>query len=266
MNPDFNNIVHRLKTNKKFCIEVKDHTTGDAIVPVNDRVDGAVLIEKHGSIEQFFSELQAKGIKKIQIQLHKKHGNACVREGIAYDFELGVKEEHSTAIKNDTMPVQGLGTPEAFGLGMPEMINLHVDRSMLHVARQELSNEKQKTERLEKENKELEEKVRQFERSQDTKEFWGGMVKEAVPALAGIFTNMKGLGTPVNEPKTVHTELQGKLIQVLEQAQGMTDEQLMAAYYVLEGYGKKNEDFINELQQLLVQHNFIEDHGENDTN
>ncbi|GAA4274965.1 hypothetical protein U6A24_12635 [Aquimarina gracilis] len=267
MNAEFNNIIHRLKTNNKICVEIKDYTTGDAIVPITDRLDGTKMIETSGGIEEWFTALQEKGADKIQIQLHRKQGNACVREGIAYNFELGKPVSDNEPKKNEVPMIQqaqGLAMP---GLGMPEMINLHVDRSMLALTKNDLQAEKQKTERLEKENRELEEKLRQLEKSSDIKEFWSGLIKETAPALTGIFTTMKGPGLAApatsNDSFVLPEGLKGQLIKVIVDAQGVTDQQLLSAYYVLQGYGNKNEEFINDLQQLFYKHNFISNGKDN---
>ncbi|WP_271765941.1 hypothetical protein [Aquimarina algiphila] len=268
MDREFNNIVHRLKTNDKLCVEIKDYQNGNPIVPINDRIDGKTMIEKSGDIEGWFAELMDKGVTKIQIQLHRKQGNACIRDGLAYNCELanGQKETISQKPKETMEPsstiAQGLGFP---GLSMPDMIDLHVDRNMLNVTKSDLAIEKEKTVRLEKENRDLEEKVRRLEKSNDTKQFWGDLVKEAGPALAGMFTTLKapGLAAPTYESQQPEG-LKGKLIKVIMDAPAVTDEQLMASYYVLQAFGDHNQEFIQELQQLLLKHNY-KTNGTNNT-
>ncbi len=139
MNREFNNIIQRLQTNDKICVEIKQHPMGTVIVPNSDRIDHKKMTEQSGGVEEWFTALQNKGVGKIQIQLFRKHGNTCVREGLAYNCELGgeeKKEVMETPKQDSQNPTTehpfGLGVP---GLGMPEMINLHVDRNMLHLTK-----------------------------------------------------------------------------------------------------------------------------------
>ncbi|WP_282080874.1 hypothetical protein [Aquimarina algiphila] len=269
---EFNNIIHRLKTNDKLCVEIKDYQNGNPIVPINDRIDGKAMIEKSGDIEGYFKELMDKGVTKIQIQLHRKQGSACVRDGLAYNCELGGEEKETVmqkpkeTITPKMVQPQGLGYAETQGLGMADVIGLHVDRQMYNVAKSDLVIEKEKTVRLEKENRGLEEKIRQLEKSNDTKQFWGDTIKEVAPALTGIFTMMKtapGLGSPAQETQ-LPDGLKGQLIKVIMDVPDTSSAPMMNAYYVLQAYSQNNQDFIQEMQQLLVKHNFITD-GTNDT-
>jgi len=272
MNTEFNNIIQRLQTNDKIRVEIKQHPMGTVIVSKTDCIDCKKMTEESGSVEEWFTALQNKGVGKIQIQLFKKHGNTCVREGLAYNCELGGEEKKETMETPKQLP-QTPATVQQFGLGMPglsmpDMINLNVDSRMLQTTKHDLQLEKEKTVRLQKENRELEDKVRVLENGASTKEFWGSMLKEAAPALQGIVTAFAapGLAAPAAPQATPNLPegIKGALIKYIwDSGQELDDNKITATYYILNTLAKNDPNFIKDIQELLEKHNLIT-HGTND--
>lgn len=268
MDADFNNIINLIKTNNKINVEIKDFHTGSEIIKANDRLNGTKIFEKYGTIEDYFAILKDQGYNKIQVQLFEQRGSANVRKGIAYNFELASKEEEKTFLEKQSptpnnLPVpnaslQGLGMP---GLGMPELINLNVDRHMLGHTKTELEFEKTERKRLEEENKELKEKVRTIENKKENVEMWTSFGKELISGLSGFASMMKpGLNGPQEE---VYEGMKGSLIQVIKNTPSITEQQGMSAYHVLNAYAENNQALVQEIEQLLKKH---QTNGENNNN
>ncbi|WP_281990513.1 hypothetical protein [Aquimarina aggregata] len=278
---EFNTIKQRLKTNDKICVEIKEHPSGRSIVPISARIDHKKMMEQSGGVEEWFTELRAKGATKIQIQLHKKQGNACIRDGLAYDCELSSSEEEAKQMQQQittpSLPAQPVSNPpiaaQSFGLGMPglsmpDMISLHVDRNMLARAQQDLDLEKAKTERLEKENRELEERLTNLDRKKANMEFVSDIAKNIAPALTGMFTGggTPGLASPSNMIE-LPKGLRGKFIKYLHDMsdEALTDKDLSTGYYALYAMEKKTPNFREETEQLLIKHNILQN-GTDNTN
>ncbi len=261
MNTEFNYITNCLENNEHIFIEILDYNNGNTIVTKNQVLTGAKMIEKSGGIENWFiEEIKKKGYKKIQVQLFKKQGTAKIREGRAYNFGFEEESQENGTIQPLVQtilerPQIGL-TGGLQGLGFSDVVDLHVTKDNYQRVIQEHQIEKQKNEHLENRVKSLEEEKRNLERKTDTREFWGGLVKESIPMLAqglSAFAPQPGLNAPVQE-KEIPDGIKGGLIHLIKNAPLITEEQGMAAYNVLEAYTAGNKELIQELQQLLHKH------------
>ncbi|MBW1296435.1 hypothetical protein [Aquimarina litoralis] len=268
MEPAIKRALERLER-ENLIIEVKDHVTGSSIVSKNDKITGSKMIEQSGSIENWLLDhVKAKGYEKIQIQLFAPRGNAAVREGLALNMGFGERpkpEENRTVQPLPTQ--QGLNAPT--GLAMADHLGLLVDRRELERVREELKQEKEKADKLAKEKEQLESDKRHLEKSNDNKVFWGGLLKEALPALNGLAsmaTQSKGLAAPQQQPSLdIPQGAKGELINVILNAEGISDDQVVSIYYVLEAFSNNNQAFVNALEQLFTEHN-IKANGNSQSN
>ncbi|WP_299431558.1 hypothetical protein [uncultured Aquimarina sp.] len=264
MEPEIKRVIQRLER-ENLIIEIKDLITGTSIISNKQRISGSIMIEQSGSIDNWLLEnVKDKGYEKIQIQLFSPRGNTAVREGLAVNMGFGEKpapKENRTVEPTQVASMtQGLNAP---GMSFPEQLSLHVDRHDLQRLKSELQLEKEKTERLSKEKELLEEDKRQLEKSNDNKKFWGDLVKEVSPALKGFASMAQSQGLNAPQQPTIPEGAKGELIQIILGAEGISQEQVNAVYYVLEGFSENNTEFAQELQQLLIKHKITPDGNSN---
>lgn len=259
---NFNDIKRKIEGNDRVFIEIRDINTGSPIIPSRQRLTGKQIVDQYGSLDNFLQqEIKEKGFDKIQAQLFKALGSGSERIDIAYRLSLSDKKEpepkqtiEQPVPNNQNTPNSGLNSPMAMGLSFPEMVNLHVDRSRYGDTKRELEEEKRERKRLEKELEDEKEKNRTWERKNDSKEFWGGLVKEIAPAIQGLAMAVKpGLNGPA-QSEEYDNGIKGNLIMAIKNSP-ISDEQGLSAYAVLKAYAEQNQEFIPELHQLFEKHN-----------
>lgn len=155
MKKELIDIINRLKASPSVLISVINKETGQPLVR---SFSNEKFIEKYGSVEAFFNDLVAQGVKQIIIEERRRLGNTTRSFSTPKTFLLSAKEEPVTEV--DT-PVQMVPAPMAQvapqvpmglqGLGFPQIMDLHVrahDQARLETENKFL---KEKNEKLEQE-------------------------------------------------------------------------------------------------------------------
>ncbi len=155
MKKELIDIINRLKASPSVLISVINKETGQ---PLARSFSNEKFVEKYGSVEAFFNDLVAQGVKQIIIEERRRLGNTTRSFSTPKTFVLSAKEEPVPEV--DT-PVQMVPAPMAQvapqvpmglqGLGFPQIMDLHVrahDQARLETENKFL---KEKNEKLEQE-------------------------------------------------------------------------------------------------------------------
>lgn len=222
-----------------------------------------------GSLENFFRSQMENGYTKLFLDVRRLQGNRW-RKYKEWNVNLHPKKTEEMAYPAQIqapapateLPVaqpMGLGAP-AFGLGFPQLVDLHVsahERTRLDTENKYL---KEKNERLEKEIEAL--KLERLEtkyseaKAKGNNEMLMGLLSAApqllqafkggtVPEIAGTPATM-GLGAVPNMADI--TPEKQELFAVLSQSDTLTDQFLLR---LINGF--ENQQFMMQLEQLLTE-------------
>lgn len=269
---EFNNIINLLETDEMFGVSVYDLSSGIKNIELNKTKEQ--IIEKYGSVANFFNGLFSNGATKIGIQPLKKNGQNQGKQN-------WVKHNRHSYLEVPLLPAEVQSAPASFqssapvqysqplagpGLSIPEMISLHVDRN--DKTRLDVENKF-----LKEENERLKEQIYQFKdkelkwnnsnaKSEQNANLVGAFIEniDKIPALLGAFKGQSvvapvieaaipGLGNPNNL-----SEQKRSMISVIAQCDEFTVSLLASIYDGLQA----NQDFSNELNELLKKYQLIQ--------
>lgn len=271
MKQELINIIDRLKKDESRLLSVMDAETYRPII--NSWSNGRISA-KYGSVEEFFNNLVASGIGEIIIEERKKHGSSSIPMGEKIKFTLIKKNEPmhedttpsvspqmilpATVTSAQTqIPLNGLA---GFGLGLPQLMELHV--SAHDKTRLETENKfyKEENERLKKEVADLKEERLENKfseaKAKGNNEMLLGILAN-IPSLLGAF---KSGASPVGLTGSMHPsetysvpENKQYLFEKLSTTSHDVDNYLLA---ILNGI-YTNQTFFVELEQILKKHQLI---------
>lgn len=277
MKQELINIITRLKNDPSRLISVLDAQT---LVPFVSSWSATRLTEKYGSVEQFFESLVKNGTQKIILEERKKHGNTTISLSEKKTFTLIPKEVsipnasqenhfamleptqppmYSPMLQAPQIPINPMG---GFGLGFPELVNLHISAN--EKARLETENKflKDENERLKNEVAELKEERLQNKfseaKAKGNSDILMGLIKSA-PALLGIFKGgavppMEELGLSGAEPMSHFPNGKETIFEKIAQTSVAVDAYLLATLHGINSY----EAFYNDLVEILNKYNLLE--------
>ena len=267
MKQQFNSIINQLDTDPFFGITVIDLTNGRTIIASKSKED---IIQKYGSIENFFNGLFNETTNRIGIRTRRKNGKLNGKQNWKNGKEPQMLEFSATPITVE----KPLSSPEiiqavpvtpsfqnhnSFGLSPSEIINLHVAQN--EKTRLETENKylKEKVEKLEKDNfdyreRELEGKY-SSNKSDKTHELIQAVIANAhnlkqvfspatAVATATTTAEVAGLGNPNN------SQFKNELLQAIQVSDETTAEFVGSVFM-----GLNNQDFYTELSELLKKYN-----------
>lgn len=260
MRQEFLNIVNQLKTNQYYGISIIDDSTMNKILTTTL---GSVLIEKYGSVENYFETLKNSGVTSFSVQEYKKNGSGWKNTGnVVRNLTFHDKTPVSSpTLQPNTTPafpsLNGAGN-QVVGLGFYEAANLMASSQEKVRLEEENKFLKEKNERLEKDIYELKEEKLKREYDATGKASQNDMLLGLVqnlPALLGAFKgsgDVSGLGAPV-QPQNNLTQIKTEFFQYLSNP-NVSDAFIQALYDVAtkiateEGFAEKLEDLLNPQQ------------------
>ena len=231
------------------------------------------LAKNGATIEDYFTKLVGKGIKTVQINTKQKHGSTFIRDGCSHNYTIGksndaVAASGSQANKPGATPQQsnGLGSPQTFGLGGPEILTMSTQASRYNDAAEENRHLKSRNERLIDENAILtkDNLTHQLKKDSEPGPFQSlvdGFAKNPAPFMQMIGA-LKGpapvpaLSAPAG-PQLSNTK--NTVVDLISNNSQVTDRHVQNAYYVLVESLKGNESFMNDYFKILQQYKIIND-------
>lgn len=263
MRQEFLNIVNQLKTNPYYGISIIDDSTMNKILSTTL---GSVLIEKYGSVENYFETLKNSGVTSFSVQEYKKNGSGWKNTG---NVVRNLTFHDKTPVSSPTLQpnpapafpaLNGAGN-QVVGLGFYEAANLMAESKEGARLAEENKYLKEKNERLEKDIYELKEEKLKREYDATGKASQNDMLLGLVqnlPSILGAFKGgggVSGLGAPAPaEPQNNLTQIKAEFFQYLSNP-NVSDALIQALYDVAtkiateEGFAEKLENLLNPQQQ-----------------
>lgn len=258
MRQEFLDIVNKLKSDEYCAISVIDDSTMNKILTTSS---GSLLVQKYGSVENYFENLKNSGVNSISIQEYRKNGSGWKNTGnIIRNLTFHDKNTAVNSVPSHTpapvYPLNGGLNGQVVGLGFVEAANLIADSKENVRLVEENKYLKEKNERLEKDIFDLKEEKLKREYDASSKSEQNGMITKALetlPALLQGFASMKtssGLNAPAQQSTPIKNEfialitnpdVSDQFVQVLQEvATKISTEQ---------GFYDKLEKILTEQQQ-----------------
>jgi hypothetical protein len=258
------NSILLLETSPYNAVKVEYADTFGNFSPIENNATKEILVTKYGSIKDFFEGLNAKGIKKIRVTDRKANGSTFKTIGASYEvtftdgnttMETPVQPQANVA---PAMPAFNFGLNGGMqGLGMVEIHRIH-DYDRLKT---ELAESKAKNIHLETENSRLKDENLRNEllgtKSVEKSKANSDLVEKLTPLLGMIAAKIMPPAGAVVEaglgnPSPSFSAVKNQFLQFIQNA----DDDFLQDLWAVVG-GMQNEDFDNELTELLRKHNLI---------
>lgn len=286
---NLNDLIEWLKSDDKNRFEIYDLDKNESIQKCASYTD---LSHNYVTPQGYFEALADNGVRAVQIVKKRKNGSTYVRDkgcglnfGISTDANMnvvaasGLPDRPAATQQHQSQPaIAGLGSP-TMGLGYPEIMAMksQADRFedlKIAIAKQELEKDKllAKIASVEAENKTLERENLTFQLGKESKP---SSVDKFVEALAAnpasipqIIQSFKGspapaLNGPAQEGPRL-SDIKSKVVDTIRNP-GISDNHVAGAYYALVQYSSGNKEFTNQYEQLLINHNIIENGSNSDS-
>ncbi|SHO72881.1 hypothetical protein [Flavobacterium cucumis] len=259
MRQEFLNIVNQLKNNQYYAISIVDDSTMNKVLTTTL---GSSLVQKYGSVENYFEHLKNSGITSFSVQEYKKNGSGWKNTGSV--IRNLTFQDKNTAVNSVPTPTpapfsplsSGLNGQQVVGLGFYEAANLMADSKESARLAEENKYLKEKNERLEKDIFDLKEEKLKREYDTAGKDSQNNMILgviQALPQLGSIFGgggSSSGLNAPVQTNQHNITQIKAEFIQYLSNP-SISDALIEALYEVAtkiattEGFYEKLENLLN---------------------
>lgn len=261
MRQEFLNIVNKLKTDEYCAISVIDDSTLNKLLTTTT---GGLLVQKFGSVENYFEQLKNSGVASFSIQEYRKNGSGWKNTG---NVIKNLTFQDKTPVSSPTLQpnpapafptLNGAGN-QVVGLGFYEAANLMADSKESARLSEENKFLKEKNERLEKEILELKEDKMKREYDSSAKSGQNEMILGLVQNLPAILSGLKGatgssgLNAPAVE-KSGTTAIKNEFIAFINQPT-ISDQFIQMLQEVAtkvateEGFYDKLEEILNPQQQ-----------------
>lgn len=241
-------IIQKLKTDQYAAITVLNNA--NPLKKVVREFTGAMLIEKFGSIENFFEQVNKDGIKDITILVRRKNGGTYKADPkyspINISFEP--KAEAQTVANqnnNNTMQSQNWLTG---GLNQADAIYKFMDHGRLVT---ECEGLKAKNEILEKDNKELREKVLRNEITGSNSAANTELIKTLAPLMMPFVNKL--VAVPDVAPGLNQPNISQVKQNFITAVQSMPDDNVDFLISIMAHFG--NDNYVKELDQLISKYN-----------
>lgn len=277
--PNLTDLIEWLKSNPLNRFEIYDVESGNTI-------EKCVSYEElTPDPETYFLNLkEEKGIDVVQIQKKRKNGSSYIRKGCGLNFAIDTNDNvaasgsqakpAATQQRSYSNAMNGLGNPGtgSFGLGLPEIMDMRSKADRYEELKAAFDKMERRNEDLEKENRKLENENLKYQLGIDSKPSAVDKLVEGLAnnpqALPQIIASIKGGGSNpgLNAPETKPqlSDTKSTVVDMISSPQ-VKDDHVAASYYVLIEALKGNTEFMNEYEQLLQNHNLIQN-GSNHSN
>jgi hypothetical protein len=256
MRQEFLNIVNQLKNNQYYAISIVDDSTMNKILTTSL---GSTLVQKYGSVENYFENLKNSGVTSFSIQEYKKNGSGwkntgnVVRNLTFQDKNQNSNHSHTAPASN---PLNGGLAGQVVALGFTDVANYMADSKDNVRLTAENKHLTEKNEALQKLVDELKEE--KLKREYDTSKSSGQNevimgVLNNLPTLLGAFTgggSNSGLNAPIQSQGIQNTPIKNEFIAFLSQPT-VSDEFIQVLHEVAvkvateQGFSDKLEDLLN---------------------
>lgn len=266
---ELKDIITRLEQDPQRLLTVIDTQT---YKPIISSWSAQRIAQNYQSVQGFFEQLVKEGSITIAIEERKKHGSSSIAIGDRKTFTLRPKNQTITTeqppaepmeislteYKNPMPPMQIPLSGAGFGLGLPQLMDLHI--SAHEKVRLETENKfyKEENERLKTEVADLKEERLKNQFSEAKARGATDMLQGLIPHIGTIVNAFKGGGAVqgLSAPSVASPISQQKeeLFEKFAQTSPEMDTFMMA---VLHGVFT-NLSFYKDLEQILAKHQLIE--------
>ncbi len=280
--PQLNELLEWLQNNEKNRFEIYDLDKGTSLHKCASYQD---LTPGGNNPDVYFTRLVEKGVKTVQLQKKRKNGSTYIREGCGLNFALTTEGNNNVAASgrmetpaatpqqsNSPFP-PGLMGSASYGLGFPEIMAMRSQSDRYEETKDLCRELKTKVERLETENKRLEtECLTQRLGSEGKPSALDKLIEglasnpSAIPSIIASFKGPAGMAPGLNAAPGVNlSDLKSQVIDTISQAQ-VTDELVEAAYHVIIEAFKGNQKFLDQYNNLLINHQLLSNGSDSDNN
>lgn len=245
-----NQLIEKLNNDPLSAVSVKDLDTRQKLFLTKTHFQ---IIEDHGTAEEFFNDLFAKGHKRLELTPRRKNGS--VYKTVGQDFEISLSDPQAVQqpVPQQPEPIQAVPMQQnifanSYGLGQLDMVNLFVaknDATRLHTENAMLLTKTEAQQKLIEELKEerLEQKYNR-EGSKGNQEMLMGAIQSLPQIMAMVKgTPAVGLAQPVEYSSPTKNNFAKNL-------QSIDDNVLDVMLNINTGLNNSPE-FSTELSQLL---------------
>lgn len=255
MRQEFLNIVNQLKTNQYYAISIIDDSTMNKVLTLTL---GKTLIEKYGSVENYFETLKNSGVTSFSVQEYKKNGSGwkntgnVIRNLTFHNKETAVNPVQVVAPAVNYPPLSGAGNQQVVGLGFYEAAGLMASSQEKVRLEEENKFLKAKNDQLEKDIFELKEEKLKREYDTAGKATQNDMILGVIqnlPVLLGAFRggSNASLNAPVQE--TSLSPVKTEMLQFISQP--TVSDSLVQALYDVAMKITTEQGFYEKLEQLI---------------
>lgn len=251
--------INYIDTNDLFLLTIFDIDKAEFLMKY---MPAPKIREQYGTGTEFFENLNANGHKNLIIKSHKKSGTGKpkLEEPFTVSFSDAGQPELQPVVTTQP-PLQAVPMPKndlsTFGLGIPQLMDLHVEKNEANRLRTENAELKAEKNRLAEENKKFHEQILSDKYDYDKQKDKSNTTKEIISGLAGVLPvlmeNLKpstsGLGSPQSE--NYGSNVKNNFAKSLRSLDDITVSVLDKIVNQL----GINEQFSNEFIQLLKNYN-----------
>ena len=252
-------IIQKLETDPLYAIRITD---ADSFKTICTNKTGAEMIEDSESIEGFFNDLFASGVKSIVIQPRRRNGNTFRDAGNAEKISFAPKDEPKP--QNTTYPTSHALTPEVITTGLMGGLNAQAIYHHMDYPKVVARNEK-----LEFENAALKEKIEQLKEKALEDKFSEAKATGSKDMLQGLMALVPDILTAVGtmkappvaqaaaglaQPEIDLSPVKENLISKVKTSSDAVNHYILLTYEgvdTMKGFGE-------ELEQLLINYKLIE--------
>lgn len=254
--------INYIDTNDLFLLTIFDIDKAEFLMKY---MPAPKIREQYGTGTEFFENLNANGHKNLIIKSHKKSGTG--KPKLEEPFTVRFSDGEQTELQPIAQPV---ATPQPvmqnlpmlknelslFGLGVPQLMDLHVEKNEANRLRTENAELKSEYKRLTEENKKLHEQILSDKYDYEKQKDKSNTTKEIISGLAGVMpVVMEHLRPPQNGLGAAQTENFGSLIKnnFAQNLKSLDDATVIVLDKILNELST-NEQFSNQFTELLKKH------------
>lgn len=255
MGSKLDSVIHNINTNKSFLLSVFDTDRATNVVKY---LQGTTILEQYGTGEAYFEYLFQNGHRNMVISLHNKNGSGKkkIEEPITVSLSPnGISEQ--PVLNNSSLPAMPMMPTknETFGLGVPQLMDLYVEKNEATRLRTENAELKAKNTTLEAENKKYYEQILSdkynYDKEKDKKESTNGVIQGLMGALPMVMQQFSPNANGLNAPADFGSQIKNDFAQTIKSQDDIT---ITVLSRIAQHLGQ-NADFSNELLELLKKHN-----------